>query len=67
MSKDFGSELKAFFPELYTLYAISRKDKKILKLLKTLAEFHKMRHYGKVEVGYQDGVINHILKTISVK
>jgi hypothetical protein len=63
----FLKDLKTYFPELHDLYLLSKEDKKILQVLKILAEFNKLSHYGKVEIGYQNGVINHVLKTISVK
>lgn len=62
---EFQKEIETYFPELSDLLLIANTDKKVLVLIKTLVEMHKLRHFGKVEVSYQEGIINHILQTIS--
>ncbi|MCK5296597.1 MAG: hypothetical protein KAJ75_06880 [Alphaproteobacteria bacterium] len=63
----FQKELEQYFPELAGLLRIANTDPKVLVVAKALIEMKTKQHYGKLEITYQDGKINHVLQTISKK
>lgn len=59
----FATDLKKYFPELYQIYKHSKDEPKIIQVVETMVEMYDKKHYGKIEITYQQGKINHIYQT----
>jgi hypothetical protein len=63
----FQAELQTYFPDLALLLQIGKTDPRLDVVIKSIVEMWKLKSYGKLEVTYQEGKINHVLQTVSKK
>jgi len=59
----FSEDLKEFFPELSGIYELGKQDAKVFTVINTMVDMLSKKTYGKIEITYQDGRINHIYQT----
>jgi len=59
----FAADLKEFFPELFGIYTLGKKEPKTFTVIRTMVEMNEQKVFGKIEITYQDGKINHIYQT----
>ena len=62
----FEKDLEVYFPELFDLYGLMKKDKRVWVVIKAMLGMAQLRQYGSVVITYQDGKINVIEKTTKV-
>ena len=56
----FETDLKAFFPDIWEFYMLTKHDKKVKKVLDTISLFRKLDKCGKINISYTNGKINWI-------
>lgn len=68
MSKSrFEKELENYFPEVAALHRISKKDRNVITAIYAIIDMHEENSYGRVEVSYQNGKINHVTKSVKIQ
>ena len=64
---NFEVDLEVYFPELYDIYQLTKTDKKVSGVIKTMIEMWATKQYGEINITYQDGKINIVSKTTKVR
>lgn len=59
----FQEQLKEFFPEIYEIDVLGKRDPKLWKALDKMVDMNHRYCYGEIRITYQKGKINHIDKT----
>ena len=60
----FEKDLQQYFPEIYELHLLGKKDPFIWLVIEAMLELSQPGSYGKIEVNYQEGKINKVFKTL---
>ena len=63
----FEEDLKTYFPDIYELNILGKNDPNVWEIFHAMLEMRNKDSFGSIEIKYQGGKINHIVKAVFIQ